>query len=209
MSSSTVFINGNTQVYPAGIQEELLIYNVGTSVVYLGSAPALIIGSNSIPLAPGSSILWNANVPLFATTVQGTTGTLQLSSDISSVFDTHAIANAIAASNYQFASQNSAAASGNVATTTFPAVPTGFLWLVGRITVVSNSTTPTSLGIYLDTVANGSLLDYTLSGNSDVADENTPIVITAGHKLVANWTNASNGSIGTCNLQYQLIQTLS
>lgn len=209
MSTSTVTVSGLTPIYPSGTNTPLLVFNVGVTNVYIGSVSGIQVGANTTVIAPGSSVQWVANTPLFATTVQGSSGTLQVSTEVTNVFDAHALALAIAAGNYQFATATTPAAALSKASVGFPVVPVGFLWLVQRISVYSASSTLTNATVFLDTIDPTTMLDYTNNGNNDIADEASPIVIDEGHSLVCQWKGIADNATGTINIQYQLIQKVN
>ena len=89
---------------------------------------------------------------------------------------------------------------------TFDPVPAGLLWLVQRVTVTTTSTTQTQAGVYAGDPTPANLVDGTNSGNLDVADQASPILVDSSVSLNVQWTGASAGAVGTVTVQYQLVQ---
>jgi hypothetical protein len=91
-------------------------------------------------------------------------------------------------------------------TATFDPVPAGYLWLVQRITVLTDSTTPTQATVYAGYPSPQNFVDGTERGNLDTADESSPILIDSSVSLAVVWTGASLGSTAHARIQYQLVQ---
>lgn len=79
------------------------------------------------------------------------------------------------------------------------------MWLVDRITVWSNSTAETTASVYVGQVGLAGLRDLTIVGNSDIADENQPIVVPSSQPLIVEWTGVAVGAICHANIAYRLV----
>lgn len=108
--------------------------------------------------------------------------------------------------DYRQTSKTSDAATGGVALAQYDAVPDNELWLLERISVSCSSTSETTCTLYLDTVDERHVLDYTPSGNADIADEAAPVVIPTNSILLVQWDGASDGAIGTALAQLQILR---
>lgn len=97
------------------------------------------------------------------------------------------------------------AGSDGICTATFDAPGGQDLWLVDRITVWSNSTAETTASVYVGSVGLAGLRDLTIVGNSDVADENQPIVVPTGQALIVEWTGVSLAALCHVNVSYRLV----
>lgn len=93
-----------------------------------------------------------------------------------------------------------------ILTATFDPVPPGLFWLIGRMTIVTTSITPTACAVYDGASTPQNLVDGSSSGNLDTADENSPILVESNNTLTVVWTGASVGAVGTVRVQYQLVQ---
>lgn len=109
--------------------------------------------------------------------------------------------------DYRSLAQNTppAGADGQLVTV-FDAPPPGLLWLIGRMTIFTTSATGTTCGIYAGSPTPTNLVDGSNSGNLDVADESSPILLDSGAQLTVVWDGASAGAVGTCRIQYQLVR---
>ncbi|NUP79746.1 MAG: hypothetical protein HOV96_19595 [Nonomuraea sp.] len=88
-----------------------------------------------------------------------------------------------------------------------PPVPDGELWFVDRLRVMCNSTSNTIAYVY----ANGSLADDfvedgTLTGNFDVADNASPLLLLTGEPLTIQWTGASAGAVARLRAQITVMR---
>lgn len=83
-----------TQIFPAGSQGSLLIYNSGSTFVYIGTETSTTVG-DGYPLSPGSSVSWGEYKPLYAVCRQGETGTLAYSGAATAIFDANSVASQI------------------------------------------------------------------------------------------------------------------
>jgi len=101
-----------------------------------------------------------------------------------------------------------AGASGSAQTALGPC-PEGYCWYVERI----SSHGPTA-GTKLDVdVADNNTandpawrMDFSATANDDIADEQQPIYVPAGHWLVFNWSGATSGDILKASVQYAVHQ---
>ena len=85
--TSTVAIAGRTAIYPSGLQSALTLKNVGAETVYLDSKANVNMGG--FPLGVNSSIVWDANRPLYA---YADNGQLLVSENSGNLFDAQAVA---------------------------------------------------------------------------------------------------------------------
>lgn len=89
--TSAYNVEGPTPIFPSGSAETLTVKNIGTTTLYLDTAPT--VGLNSFPLGPGSSQSWDANRPLWAAGM----GTLLILENSGNLFDANAVATEILA----------------------------------------------------------------------------------------------------------------
>jgi hypothetical protein len=94
-----------------------------------------------------------------------------------------------------------AATASGVITASFPPVAAGRLWLVERFVVVCTSSTATVATFYADAVSILTIVEGTASGNFDIADENSPLVVDPLSTLIVQWQGAALGAVGTCRAQ--------
>lgn len=80
----------------------------------------------------------------------------------------------------------------------------GLVLLVDRILVQTTSTTPTTASFYLGQVAAEALIEYTGSGDIDVADEVQPLFVPSGSSLICRWRGASAGAQGVVRYQFRV-----
>lgn len=99
------------------------------------------------------------------------------------------------------ASADSTVAAGGGNMTALFQVPGDRVWKIERIAVSTTSTQPTAASVYVGNNDPDNLVDYTPSGNADVADETNPIVLGSGQVLRVRWTGASVGAVGTARIQ--------
>lgn len=85
--------------------------------------------------------------------------------------------------------------------------PVGFdvFVLIERIVVQTNSSTPTTARVYAGSVADENLIDFTGSGDIDVADELQPLHVAGALSTVVQWRGASAGAVGTARFQYRIV----
>lgn len=80
----------------------------------------------------------------------------------------------------------------------------GFLMLVDRIVIQSDSGTPTTCFFYVGSVEDINLVDYSGFGDIDIADQQQPILVPGTSKLIAEWEGASAGATGVARVQYRV-----
>lgn len=100
---------------------------------------------------------------------------------------------------------SSAPAAGGLATVALPVCPNGKVYLVQRIGISTTSTQATTCSVYVgppNDLSPENLMDYSNNGNSDIADENSPILVPGGQTLTLQWSSMSAGSIGSSRVQY-------
>lgn len=93
---------------------------------------------------------------------------------------------------------------GGVASVELPQVGGTEKWLVDHAVVSCTSSTPTQLRWYEGAAAPVALLDGSGSGNFDVGDWPQGMLVSPAQSLVARWTGASDGAVGTVRVQYRL-----
>jgi hypothetical protein len=98
------------------------------------------------------------------------------------------------------------AAAGGYAVAELEQVPQDERWLIDRVVVQCDSTTPTVAFLYLNELEDRGVLDGTRVGNFDVADQTRPILLDGGGRLLVRWAGASNGAIGTVRLQLSILR---
>jgi hypothetical protein len=106
-------------------------------------------------------------------------------------------------------SASTKAAAGGTCATILGPVPEGDLWLIERIVVTCTSSTATTAIFYLDSISNANIVEGTQSGNLDFADENQPLEVDGARSLLAVWTGASNGAIGTVQAQIRVLRRVT
>jgi hypothetical protein len=99
-----------------------------------------------------------------------------------------------------------AAGADGVALLTRPPVPEDQRWQVTHMVVGCTSATATQMRLYFDDVSNGNLRDGTSSGGFDVADWPQGLWVPPGRALVARWTGATVGAVGTLTLQATILR---
>lgn len=97
-------------------------------------------------------------------------------------------------------------ANGNM-TAELPQVPDNELWFVDRIRTSSNSVKRTQVYLYEnDTTSIENIVDGSFSGNFDVADNSSPILLEGGIRLVFQWVGAQVGSLGFARVQWTILR---
>jgi len=81
-------------------------------------------------------------------------------------------------------------------------VPTGYYWLVDRLSVRATSSAAPQVVI----TAGQRVMDNTYQGNFAILDESAPILVQAGESLGLNWKGLDPGQTPTVDAQYQLLR---
>lgn len=104
--------------------------------------------------------------------------------------------------------QSPTPAAGGSCLAQLPVVPDGELWFVDRLRVLCNSTSNTLAYVYSGTIDADSTTveDGTLTGNFDVADNASGLLLVTGEQLTVQWTGASNGAIGRLRAQLTIMK---
>lgn len=84
--------------------------------------------------------------------------------------------------------QSALADASGVVTIAMDPVPTGEVWEVELVRVVSDSSGASTAKAYLDAVSLDGLLDQTTSGNFDVLEGTPPWRLLGGSRLAVQWT---------------------
>lgn len=100
----------------------------------------------------------------------------------------------------------SAPAANGLAVATGPQIPPGEQWLIDRAVCSSTSATTTQLRLYDSQQAPAFLLDSTPSGNADVTEYPAGLLLSQSSQLVAAWSSASNGAVGTLRTQIRVFR---
>lgn len=95
-------------------------------------------------------------------------------------------------------------AAGSIRIVFHPNEGTGALTLIDRIVVQTNSTTPTACAFYKGSVSPANLVEFTGTGDRDLADEVNPIFLPGNTLLIAEWTGASGGAVAQVRYQYRV-----
>lgn len=90
--STTYSVRNGVAIFPAALQTACTLKNTGDNVVYVDSAN-IPDGASGFPLGAGSSMVWDANRPLYAYSELGST--LLLSDNAGNLFDSQAIAQSL------------------------------------------------------------------------------------------------------------------
>lgn len=95
--ASRLGITGPVAIYPAGLQSACTLKNVGDNDIYVDSQSIPVGIPAGFPLGKGSSMVWDAERPLFASSPLGSE--LLISENSGNLFDAQAIAAEITAGN--------------------------------------------------------------------------------------------------------------
>jgi hypothetical protein len=87
-----------------------------------------------------------------------------------------------------------------------PQLDVAELWLIDHAVCSCTSAAQTDLRLYGGQVSPGSLLDGSASGNFDVSDWPNGLQLQPTRQLVAVWTGADAGSVGTLTLQCRVLR---
>ena len=102
--------------------------------------------------------------------------------------------------------EQSAPAAGGLATIQLEPLGTDELWLIDHMVASCTSTSATALRLYVDDVRPLRLRDGSDRGNFDVADWPAGLLVRPSRSLIAQWSPASVGAIGTLTLQARLFR---
>jgi hypothetical protein len=80
------------------------------------------------------------------------------------------------------------------------------IWLVDHMVVVCDSTAPTVLRLYAGTVSPLALLDGSDSGNFDVAEWPTGLLVSQSTSLIAQWSGVDDGATAVLTLQARIMR---
>lgn len=108
--------------------------------------------------------------------------------------------------DYKRVKLTSAAAADGYARATGPQLDLSELWLVDRAVVSCTSGTATELRLYESQESPAALLSGTPLGNFDEAEYPGGMLVESGRELVAVWSNATAGAVGTLNLQVRVMR---
>jgi hypothetical protein len=111
--------------------------------------------------------------------------------------------------DYRSDGLTTAAASGGAATGALDQVPTDQLWIVDHAVAFCTSAAPTTLRLYSDSAQPQYLLDGTDDGNFDVADWPNGLQLVPGRSLLAVWSGATDGAVGTITVQMRILQRIT
>jgi hypothetical protein len=100
----------------------------------------------------------------------------------------------------------SGAATGGKATAYGEQLPTDELWLIDHMVTSCTSADATVFRIYDGQEAEGFLLDGTDTGNFDVGGSLSGLQLAPGSQLLAVWSGATDGSVGTFRMQVRVMR---
>lgn len=92
------------------------------------------------------------------------------------------------------------------ATATGPDIPSRQRWVLEQATIACTSTSATKLRLFDGAASPANQLDGSNAGNYDNADWSPGLIVSAGSRLVAQWTGATTGAVATMNVQVQVLQ---
>lgn len=98
-----------------------------------------------------------------------------------------------------------AAAAAGTITATFDPVGAGQMWLVDRAAIYCTSSTDTLAFVYVGQVAPQNVIDGSVAGNLDFADNSAPWLVPGSQSLILVWEGASLGSTALVIAQYRLM----
>lgn len=96
-------------------------------------------------------------------------------------------------------------AANGLVTVTFDPVNSGQVWQVGRMVVYSSSAAATVAFVYVGDPQVQNLRDASASGNLDIADNASPLLVPGSRSLVVQWVGASDGATALCSIQGQVL----
>lgn len=89
---ATLSVGLSTPIYPSGNQEAVTLKNVGAETIYVDNAPIPVGSGAGLPLGSGSSMIWDANKPLYAAAPLTGNGQLLVIENSGNLFDAQAVA---------------------------------------------------------------------------------------------------------------------
>jgi hypothetical protein len=101
---------------------------------------------------------------------------------------------------------SSTPATGGAAVLTLEQIPDDLMWLVDQMVCSCDSSTTTTMRLYLDQRTPRRIRDGSNSGNFDVGGWSNGLLIPARSTLIAVWSGASNGAVGTLGLQARVFR---
>jgi hypothetical protein len=108
--------------------------------------------------------------------------------------------------DYMTMQARSAPAVGGQCSVTFAQLGSAERWQIDHAVVICDSTTPTTLRLYESVATPLSLLDGSGAGAFDVADWPGGLGVQPTQALLAVWTGASDGAVGTIALQARVLR---
>lgn len=118
------------------------------------------------------------------------------------------MARALAVVDYADAELQSLAASGGVCQVQLDPLPAGLIALVDRIFVSCDSTSSTTVGVFVGGTLTKNQRDYAPNGNINVADYSPALYVGPTKPLIVRWEGASAGAIGIATLAYRVCRVL-
>jgi hypothetical protein len=107
---------------------------------------------------------------------------------------------------YRRVSMTSPPAAGGIATARFGQLGTDEQWLIDRAVVSCSSTSGTTVRLYDGDPSVSRLLSGSNTGNYDEADYPQGLLLDAGGELVAVWSGAGDGAVGTISVQARILR---
>jgi hypothetical protein len=97
-------------------------------------------------------------------------------------------------------------AAGGLATITFDQLATDEMWLVDQMVVLCDSTTPTTMRLYENSVTPTSIRSGSDRANFDEGEWAGGLLVRPGTSLVAQWGSCSDGAHATLTLQARILR---
>lgn len=195
--------------YAAGPDAPLSVINISDVRIWVGTTSS--VGPQAgTPIDPNTSLAWTTPGQLWAVVDPAATDSAKvvLTSSTSAWTPSPAsiglqVAEAANAIPLTWISASTpAATSGGTASVTLATV-TDPLWLVYSIVIVCTSTAQTIFELFADAATSANLRDTTRIGNRNANDRSTPLQFVQSQKIIAKWSSASAGAVGTINVGYR------
>lgn len=104
----------------------------------------------------------------------------------------------------RYITRSSPPAAGGIASVVFPPLDSAEMWLIDRAVASCDSSTPTKLRLYDGAAEVVRLLSGSDRGAYDEADYPGGLLLEPTSQVLAEWSDASAGAVGTIRLQVQV-----
>lgn len=108
--------------------------------------------------------------------------------------------------DYRATQRQSAPAVAGVAQLELEQLDADEMWLIDHAVVACTSSSATSVRLYAGAVSDVALIDGSASGNFDVADWPNGLLLPSSSNLIARWSGASAGAVGTLTVQLRVMR---